>query len=105
MRLPTPQQGNRRDMDNIPAWQTRSENNGKRSAELEANSLPSDDAQKKGRLWVFTAQILATSASESNLLIPLDVENGLPGVELWFVRDSSSEIGLLCRLECSNEYG
>ena len=55
--------------------------------------------RKKDRLWVFTAQILATPASDSNLPMPLDVDNGLPGVELWFGREAPYEIGLLCHLD------
>ena len=31
--------------------------------------------------------------------MPLDVDNGLPGVELWFGRDAHSEIGLLCHID------
>ena len=54
---------------------------------------------KKGRLWVFTAQILVTPASDSNPPMPLDVDNGLSGVELWFGCEASSEIGLLCHLD------
>ena len=29
----------------------------------------------------------------------LDVDNGLPDVELWFGHESMSEVGLLCHLE------
>ena len=55
--------------------------------------------RKKGRLWVITAQILATPASDSNPPMPLDVDNGLIGVELCFGSESLSEIDLLCHID------
>ena len=34
-----------------------------------------------------------------NRPIPLDVDNTLPGIELWFGKDPSSDIGLLGHLD------
>ena len=65
---PTPQPCTRIHVDNIPACQSRADNDGKRGVQLEEESFPSDITRKKGRLWVFTAQILATPASDSNPL-------------------------------------
>ena len=61
--------------------------------------IPEDASRKKSRTWVFTAQILATPAVNINPPMPLDVDNGLPGVELWFGQDCASEVGLLCHLD------
>ena len=47
---------------------------------------------------MFTAQILAISASNVNPPIPIDGYNSLPGVELWFDYEALSEVGLLCHL-------
>ena len=41
-------------MDNRPSWQTRAENSKKRSVDFSTDSFPSNEARKKGRLWVFT---------------------------------------------------
>ena len=54
---------------------------------------------KKTRVWGFTAQIITTPAENVNPPIPLDVDNGLPGIELWFGKSTSTKIGLLCRLD------
>ena len=41
---------------------------GKKGVQFDEESFPNDAARKKGRTWVFTAQILATPASDSNPL-------------------------------------
>ena len=48
---------------------------------------------------MYTAQILETPTSDVKPPMPLDVDNGLPGVELWFDREVLSEIGLLFYLD------
>ena len=45
-------------------------------------------------MWLFSVYILTTSASNMNPPIPLDVDNTLPGIELWF----PSKNGLLYHL-------
>ena len=73
----------------------------KRDGAKEANVLPEDANRKKGRLWVFNAHILVTPTEYLNSPMPLDVDNGLPGIELWFGQHESSEVGLLCHLAVS----
>ena len=48
---------------------------------------------------MFTAQILATLASDSKPPVNLDIYNGLTGVNIWFGCKDLSEIGLLCHLD------
>ena len=48
---------------------------------------------------VFRAEILTTPLSNINPPMPLDVDTGLPGVELWFGLEKPSEIGLLYHLD------
>ena len=48
---------------------------------------------------MFTMQILTTPASNITPPMPLDVDNGLPGVEMWFGRNKSSEGGMFCHLD------
>ena len=88
-----------RNVDNRPAWRTHNNNNGKRRISSDISSFPSDEPRKKGRAWVFTAQIIVTPTLAINSPMPLDVDNGLPGVELWFGHESVSEVGLLCHLD------
>ena len=90
-----------RNVDNRPTWQTRNDNNGKRSIFSDNSSFLSDEPRKKGRTWVFTAQILVTPVSAINSPLSLDVDNGLPGVELWFGSESMSEVSLLFHLDSS----
>ena len=48
---------------------------------------------------MFIAIILTTLTSRMNPPIPLDVDNGISGVELWFGNGASLEVGLLCHLD------
>ena len=53
---------------------------------------------KKGRTWVFSAQVLTAPAAAYSPPIPLDIDNGLPGIELWFGKMDDSEVCLICHL-------
>ena len=48
---------------------------------------------------MFTTQILTIPASNITPPMPQDVDNGLPGVEMWFGRNKFSEVGMLCHLD------
>ena len=71
----------------------------KRDGAKEDNVIPDDANRKKGRLWVFNAHIFVTPTEYLNSPMPLDVDDGLPGIELWFGQNESSEVGLLCHLD------
>ena len=43
--------------------------------------------------------MLTPPTSTMNLPMPLDVANALPGIEFYFGKEPSSEIGLLCHLD------
>ena len=71
----------------------------KRAVSFATGNLPPDDNRKKGCQWIFVAKILTTPTSNLNPPMPLDVDSGLPGIELWFGRDASSEVSLLMHLD------
>ena len=79
-------------MDNRPAWMVRGNQD-------DNAAIPEDASRKKSRAWVFTAQIFTTLAANINPLMPLYVDNGLPGIELWFGNDCNSEAVLVCHLD------
>ena len=60
------------------------------------NEVKEDKSRKKGRVWVYSALILATLAAKYTPTIPLDVDNGLPGVELGFGTKEDDEICFVC---------
>ena len=88
-----------RNVDKIPSWMARCDKDSKIHVSFNNTNIPSNQQRKKGRMWVFSAQILTTPANTMNPHMPLDVDNALPGIELWFSKDLSSEIGLLCHLD------
>ena len=50
-----------------------------------------DNKRNKGRLWVFTVDIFVSDTLAVTPPIPLDVDKGLPGIELWFGTNLSNE--------------
>lgn len=84
-----------RDVDNRPAWQSREDRN---------NITPSkptqrDTKRKKPRIWVFTADIMVSDTKSITPPMPLDVDNGLPGIELWFGTSSENECCFICHMD------
>ena len=61
--------------------------------------IPFKQSAEKGRLWVFSAIILEASQQFTTPFMPIDVDNGLPGIELWFGREEANEVGLLCHMD------
>ena len=55
--------------------------------------------EKKVGCGFFTAQVLTTPAAEYSPPVPLDMDNGFPGIELWFGKCERSEVGLMCHLD------
>ena len=51
--------------------------------------MTEDARRKKTIICFFTAQIITTPAENINPLMPLDVDNGVPGIELWFDKSAS----------------
>ena len=78
---------------------SRGAQDGERIVHFSNDNVPDDARRKKIRIWVFTAQILTTSVANINPPMPLDVDNELPGIELWFGISTSPEIGLLYHLD------
>ena len=84
-----------RDIDNRLASQSREDNtNGKTSTPTQR-----DTKRKKPRIWVFTADILISDTKAITPPMPLDVDNGLPGIELWFGTSPDNECGFICHMD------
>ena len=61
--------------------------------------IPKDKNRKRAREWVISAEVLNTAASTYTRHMPLDVDNGLPGVEIWFGSSDDNEIGFMYHLD------
>ena len=90
--------GLHRDIDNRPAWMT-GQSRGHPGPGNDSCNIVSDRDRKKARQWVVSALVLNTNTSTYTQPMPLDVDNGLPGVELWFGSNDASEVGFMCHLD------
>ena len=70
-----------RSIDNSPIWLSQRRDNNRKGETFDLN-IPSDAPITKGRMWVFTAQVLTIPAAEYSPPMPVDVDNGLPGIKL-----------------------
>ena len=95
----TPRPGTtRRNIDNRPAWQSR--NQAPKQVNFREDDVAITDTQrKKGRMWVFSARIFEVSQQITTPPMPIDVDNGLPGIDLWFGREETNKVGLLCHMD------
>ena len=91
--------GRRRDIDNRPSWMTTRQSRGHSDLSNDGGNIVSDKDRKKARQWVVSALVLNTNTSSYTQPMPLDVDNGLPGVELWFGSNDASEVGFMCHLD------
>ena len=81
-----------RNIDNRPSWMKLKGGNN-RVKPLNINHTPQNNQHKKGRMWIFSANILFSNTSSMAPPIPLDVNNVLPGIELWFSDNEKNEVG------------
>jgi len=72
---------------------------GKRDQFGTDEDAPTDAKRKKGRLWVFSADIMVITHHPVSPPMPLDVDNGLPGIKLWFGSASVNDIGFICHMD------
>ena len=63
------------------------------------NEVREDKSRKKGRVWMYSALVLATPAAKYTQPTPLNVDNDLPGVELWFGTKEENEICFVYHLD------
>ena len=63
------------------------------------DTIPQDGERKKPRMWVFSASIMIHNEQNVAPPMPLDVDNGLPGIELWFGNNADNEMGFLCHMD------
>ena len=88
----------RRQIENRPAWMTQNNESEKMGFE-EKDTNTEDTRRKRGRIWVFPANILIRDAATVTPPMPLDVDNGLPGIELWFGTYMDHEVGFICHMD------
>ena len=90
----------RRTMDNRPAWVARTgydvdKPNKKRQVEFAV-----DEARKKnGRLFVTIGRVLVSTLAAKGVPMPLDVENGLPGIEMILGTTDNTEVTFICHVD------
>ena len=79
-----------RNVNNNPAW-------------MQNQTVPQaqvDQASKKARLMVYSAQIYSATARTTRLRhMPLDLDNGLPAIEFRFGSRIADEICFLCHID------
>ena len=61
--------------------------------------IQGDKDRKKARQWVISAMVLNTTATPYIKPMPLDVDNGLPGIEMWYGSTDDNEVGFMCHLD------
>ena len=90
--------GNQRNVDNRPSWIAQQEDTRKVKFR-EGEDEDAESRRKKGRLWVLKADIMVSANTPVTPPMPIDVDNGLPGIELWFGSDSASEVAFICHMD------
>ena len=65
----------------------------------DGDPTPADTKRKRGRQWVFSAILVVVGHQVTTPQIPLDVDNKLPGIELWFGTSDENEVGFLCHMD------
>ena len=88
----------RRPMNNFPSRMTHN-NEGKRMGFEDQDTNPEDAQRKRGRIWGFSAKIIVSDAASITPTIPLDVDNGLPGIELWFGTHVDNKVGFIYHMD------
>jgi hypothetical protein len=77
-----------RNVNNDPAWMHSSN-----------SSSRTDDRPKKPRLFVYAAKVFAAHTHQRVRHMPLDLDNGLPSIEMRFGLDSASETCFACHVD------
>ena len=109
----TPGQYGPRNVDNSPSWLRQNANNTRNdqqqrqmvpydpdTAQRNNNAPRTDDRAKKSRLFVYTAQIYAATVKHHHLRhMPLDLDNGLPAIEMRFGTTDIDELCFLCHID------
>ena len=88
----------RRDIHNCPAWMS-SQSRARPGPVNDGGNIVSDRDREKTRQWVVSALVLNTNTSTYTQPMPLDVDNGLLVVELWFGSNDDNEVGFMCHLD------
>ena len=99
-----PSHEQRRTQDNRPTWVTRNEyevdkSDKKRQVKKEENYATDESRNKNARLFITIGSLLVSTTSKHRAPMPLDVDNGLPGVEMRLGRDNVSELSFICHVD------
>ena len=82
-----------RNVNNDPAWMQSNNGNGASSSSRQ------DDQSKKPRLFVYAARVFAAHTHHRLRHMPLDLDNGLPAIEIRFGLTSTTETCFACHVD------
>ena len=87
-------------MDNRPAWAARNSYEIDKPNRKRQVDFAVDEAKRKnGRLFVFLGKVLVSTFAAKGAPMPLDVDNGLPGIEMRFGRTDDTEVTFICHVD------
>ena len=87
-----------RSMENRPAWMSKKVSD-KRVGFVDPQDTPKDKQRKKSRLWISSMNIMVNDTLSISPPMPLDVDNGFPGIEVCFGISSENEFGYMCHID------
>ena len=90
----------RRKMDNRPAWKSKEgyeidKPGRKRQVDFDVD----ETKNKNGRLFAFLGKVLVSTTAARGAPMPLDVDNGLPGIEMRFGKTDETEVTFICHVD------
>ena len=85
-------------MDNRPARMLKKGSN-ERIGFVDPQDTPKDKQRKKSHLWISSMNIMVNDTLSISPPMPLDVDNGFPGIEVCFGISSENEFGYMCHID------
>ena len=90
----------RRPMDNRPAWVARTGYDVDKPTKKRQVEFAVNEARKKnGRLFVTLGSVLVSTLAAKGMPMPLDVDNGLPGIEMRFGKTDDTKVTFICHID------
>ena len=93
-----------RPIDNRPAWLTQSDTPGSAKRidfDLKEDKIEDEPNHKQGRLCVVSASVFVSKLAQERIIrqMPLDLDNGLPGILLRLGNKQSNSTCFLCHVD------
>ena len=90
----------RKPIDNRPAWVARTGYDVDKPTEKRQVEFAMDETTKKnGRLFVTLGSVLGSTLGAKGAPMPLDVDNGLPGIKMRFGKTEDTKVTLICNVD------